>query len=741
LRERFGFETFKDGQAEAIARILAGQNTLAIFPTGQGKSLCYQLPSLMVKRPIVVVCPLKALMKDQVDQAQKKGLKAERIDSTPESRARHAGILAAYRTGELQLLYASPERFSSPQFLETLRAHPPAFVAVDEAHCVAEWGHSFRPDYLRLSRRLQTLRVPILATTATANQKAGQEIADVFKIPPEGILRLNVVRPNLVVDVRLVDKDEKDGVLEALATGISGAVIVYATSRRSTEELAQHLRTLDLKAEAYHAGLPDGLREKVQNEFMGEDNRFVTATIAFGMGVDKRDVRGVFHYNISRSPEAYLQEIGRAGRDGGESRCTLVASPSDADVLRNFILARAPARENFDACLAAVAGETGPRIQDAEDLSDRYNVSKAFLDLLLTYLELNDNLETTSTFEIPKQCRKPEAAWLQALPPVERTRVEAFLKLGREAKKLVHFPTANIAEWKRWQQGDGRIQLLRIGEYSALDLKTKKMHVFDVVRPPSATEANALWDMFQTRIKADLEKLQQMWDFVQSPECLWVRLAACFGQDANFPGGRTTCGKCSVCQGRPIGPIRNPARDRPLVPSDLWPATWVLGHAKLRNKKPHDMACFLIGAATEELNRYRAYVAPGFGGIREYPFEMVIAACKAQYGALAARAAADAEQARLTGHRPDRPQAKSDSPMEPLTPAAQRLFNTLRMKRSELASSLNLPAYTIFHDATLREIATLRPKSKEDLQRIKGIGPAKEARYGDLLLEIVRNHE
>jgi superfamily II DNA helicase RecQ len=161
----------------------------------------------------------------------------------------------------------------------------------------------------------------------------------------------------------------------------------------------------------------------------------------------------------------------------------------------------------------------------------------------------------------------------------------------------------------------------------------------------------------------------------------------------------------------------------------------------LRNKKPHDMACFLIGAATEELNRYRAYVAPGFGGIREYPFEMVIAACKAQYGALAARAAADAEQARLTGHRPDRPQAKSDSPMEPLTPAAQRLFNTLRMKRSELASSLNLPAYTIFHDATLREIATLRPKSKEDLQRIKGIGPAKEARYGDLLLEIVRNHE
>ena len=312
LQRIFGFPAFRGVQADVVARVLGGERTLAVMPTGAGKSLCYQLPATMLPGTCVVVSPLIALMHDQLRAATAVGIRAGTLTSADENRGE---TLARLRAGELDLLYVAPERASQGHFRELLEQTPLSLFAIDEAHCVSEWGHDFRPDY-RLLRPLLDAHpdVPRLALTATADEHTRQDILAQLGIPADGLIVSGFDRPN--IRYHITPRDQINRQLADLVATQPGAGIVYAQSRAATETLAAALARTGRPTRAYHAGLDAGVRAKNQADFVRSEDMVICATIAFGMGIDKPDVRFVAHAGLPKSIEAYYQETGRAGRDG-----------------------------------------------------------------------------------------------------------------------------------------------------------------------------------------------------------------------------------------------------------------------------------------------------------------------------------------------------------------------------------------------------------------------------------------
>jgi ATP-dependent DNA helicase RecQ len=313
LRRVFGFEAFRGVQREVVERVLAGRSTLAVMPTGAGKSLTYQLPATMLRGCCVVVSPLIALMHDQLRAARANGIRAATLTSVDDDRA---ATVAGFRAGELDLLYVAPERASQPHFRELLSSAPLALFAVDEAHCVSEWGHDFRPDYRLLRPLLDAFpQVPRLALTATADAHTRADILAQLGIPQDGLIVAGFDRPNIRYAVRHRENAARQ--LALLMNEHPGPGIVYAPTRKKTEQLAEALaRASGRPVRPYHAGLPPPERAANQAAFVASEDMVMVATVAFGMGIDKPDVRFVAHAGIPKSIEAYYQETGRAGRDG-----------------------------------------------------------------------------------------------------------------------------------------------------------------------------------------------------------------------------------------------------------------------------------------------------------------------------------------------------------------------------------------------------------------------------------------
>jgi len=335
LRTIFGFEGFRPGQQEIVAAILAGRDVVAIMPTGGGKSLCYQLPAIALGGLTVVISPLIALMRDQVSALREAGVAAGALTSANDP-AETDATLAALREGELRLLYLAPERLGTGATKKLLARADIRRLAVDEAHCVSQWGHDFRPDYLRIGALRAEFDVPLAAFTATADPETRAEIAErLFAAPPQEFLR-GFDRPNL--SLAFEPKQRPQRRIVDFASRRSGqAGIVYCSSRRRTEALATSLSAAGLPALAYHAGLDAGIRRARQDRFLREEGLVMTATIAFGMGVDKPDIRYVVHADLPKSIEAYYQEIGRAGRDGLPADTLTLFSIDDIKLRRRQI--------------------------------------------------------------------------------------------------------------------------------------------------------------------------------------------------------------------------------------------------------------------------------------------------------------------------------------------------------------------------------------------------------------------
>ncbi|KAH7104377.1 ATP-dependent DNA helicase [Auriculariales sp. MPI-PUGE-AT-0066] len=411
LRETFKINEFRGEQEACIKRLVVDQkNALAIMPTGSGKSLCYQLPAQIFPGLTLVISPLIALMKDQVDALRRKGISAGRFDSS-QTTEEYKETLQSLRDGKLKLLYVAPERLNMEGFMALISGFEIELLAVDEAHCVSEWGASFRPDYLKIARFASEKQVKrVLCLTATATKEVGLDIANAFRIDSEdAIFRVPSYRPNLSLNVISISNDIEgsqriEGCVELMRSS-PGATIIYATRQAGVESIAKALVAQGIDARPYHAGLASEIRDENQNWFMTSERPCIVGTIAFGMGIDKPDIRNVIHFNLPKSLESYSQEIGRAGRDGKPSTCTLFLFAADRAILEYFARGNSPSQASIRALLKRTCDEAAEQNVNANDmfqlsayhLAQEYDIRLVTLGLLYASLELTFEYLRSST--------------------------------------------------------------------------------------------------------------------------------------------------------------------------------------------------------------------------------------------------------------------------------------------------------------------------------------------------------
>ena len=429
LKRYFGFTSFKGQQENIIKNLLKGKNSFVIMPTGAGKSMCYQLPSLILDGTSIVVSPLIALMKNQVDFLRGNSLKdsvAHVINSTL-TKVEITKVEKDVVTNETKILFVAPESLVKPSLINFLKSVKISFLAIDEAHCISEWGHDFRPEYRNIRKVIDEINhnIPIIALTATATPKVQEDILKNLKIKDAKIFKTSFNRPNLYYEVRKKSKDVIVEIVKFIKKNKSKSGIIYCLSRKKVEELTKTLKVNDIKAVPYHAGLDAKTRSLNQDLFLKEDCDIVVATIAFGMGIDKPDVRFVIHHDIPKSLESYYQETGRAGRDGGEGHCLAFYSYKDVEKLENFLSKKTVSERELGTTLLnemVSYAETpisrrkfilhyfGEAFNEEDDLKkmddnlrfpkNKIDASEALLLLLNVINKTNENLKTKEIVKI-----------------------------------------------------------------------------------------------------------------------------------------------------------------------------------------------------------------------------------------------------------------------------------------------------------------------------------------------------
>ena len=401
LKAHFGYDNFRTGQREVIEKLLSGKNLLGAFPTAFGKSICYQLPGLMLPGLTVIISPLISLMKDQVDALQEKGINSAGLLNSSLTPEEHRQELERLADGEIKLLYVSPERFRSRRFLNTLKSHQISLFVVDEAHCISQWGHDFRPDYLALRTAIQAVQPYSVALfTATATPEVREDIIKQLQVEKCETLIQSVERPNLKFSVcEVPGEPEKYQLLTRQLEQLAGKGIVYTGTRRQTEEIAEYLKKKGHRADFYHGAREESERTRVQDAFFDDTAtgiKIVVATNAFGMGIDKPDIRYVIHWTFAGSLEHYYQEAGRAGRDGKESQCILFFCSGDRRLQEHFIEESAPNKPDLLELLKLI--EASPsigkfRLVKVQEMGSGSEIDESKIRVGISYLQKLDFLQ------------------------------------------------------------------------------------------------------------------------------------------------------------------------------------------------------------------------------------------------------------------------------------------------------------------------------------------------------------
>ncbi len=623
LQRHFGFSTLLPGQQAVIQHLLDGHSAAAVFPTGGGKSLCYQLPALLLPGVTLVVSPLIALMKDQIDALTAKGISASRLDSSL-TVDEYREVVQKLRSGELRLLYVAPERFNNERFRAMLKHVRISLFAVDEAHCVSEWGHNFRPDYLKLAgfaRQFEAER--ILALTATATPAVLDDICRGFEIKPECAVRTGFYRPNLGIETTVVEESQRNqALLDAIGRNPPGAAIIYVTLQKTAEKVAQHLAAAGLPARAYHAGLKSELRSEIQEWFMNSVDGIVVATIAFGMGIDKADIRAVYHYNLPKSLENYSQEIGRAGRDGTASVCQMLACPDDLNVLENFVYGDTPDRTALYGLISELFAQEQHFDVSLYSLSFQHDIRHLVLRTLLTYLELDGYLQGGTPFYADYKF-KPLKSSAEILSRFEGERRHFLAALFRQAVKSKVWFTIDpaVAASALQTTRDRIIQALDwLGEQQLLEVKVSGIRLrFELMRQPESIDAlvDELYKRIIKREEAEINRLQQVVELITMDDCQSNALASHFGEQREAP-----CGHCSWCQ---HGKSELPPRRAQTISDALWQDVEIVRreHAQLL-EQPRMLSRFLCGITSPRLSRSKLTRHSLFGSLESVSFKRVL---------------------------------------------------------------------------------------------------------------------
>ncbi|MNO37370.1 ATP-dependent DNA helicase RecQ [compost metagenome] len=633
LTRHFGFDRLRPGQEAVISRLLAGKSAAAIFPTGAGKSLCYQLPALALPHLTLVISPLLALMHDQLAFLQRKGIAAATLDSsqTPEESRR---VMQQASDGQLKILMISVERLKNERFRRFIAQVPLSLLVVDEAHCISEWGHNFRPDYLKLPDHRRDLAIPqVLLLTATATPAVMADMQAKFAIEAEDLVVTGFYRPNLDLAVIPLAGNARDGWLrDELRRDPAAPTIVYVTLQQSAQQCADQLQAIGIRACAYHAGLDPALRSQIQHDFMAGRLDCIVATIAFGMGIDKADIRRVIHYDLPKSIENYSQEIGRAGRDGLPSRCMVLASRAQLPVLENFVYGDPPDREAILSLLQILQQSGAEWEFSLLRLSNETNIRQLPLKTLLVYLEMAGIIAPAYSYfaEYRFKFVLEKREILARFNPDRRQFLEQLFACAPQARSWCTMDFDALWQGYQGERQRAAAALDYLQQQGWIELESKQMtEVYRVVRQhiDPAALAEELHGLFEKKEQSELARLQALLEFFTSTHCLSHELARYFA-DEEAP---EQCGHCSVCRGEiaVLPPLPSPG-----LPNEHGLRAWCDPLIALCHQRhPRVLTRFLCGIATPLTTRTKARNLAGFGQLAAHPFAEVLAAVSAIYPA------------------------------------------------------------------------------------------------------------
>lgn len=628
LKDHFGFDAFRSGQEEVITTLLNGESAAAIFPTGSGKSLCYQLPALLLPGLTLVISPLIALMKDQIDSLKKQGIAAERLDSSLDAES-YRNAINNIRTGQLKILFVAPERISNERFLSIIQDQQLSLLAVDEAHCISAWGHNFRPDYLKLARAAKELCVErVLALTATATPKVSADMAEAFDIKDQNVINTGFYRPNLEMRVIACSNSERPSLLiKRLRKRPPGSTIVYVSLQRDAETAAQNLRDNGFNARAYHAGMSAANRAAVQDGFMDGSIEIICATIAFGMGIDKANIRYIYHYHLPKGFESYMQEIGRAGRDGKPSVCELFACADDCTTLENFVYGDTPDAQSIVDIVNAILDQGGEIDVSTYELSRKHDMRTLVVNTLLTRLELMEIIRSEGFYysnirlapalsndEILSHYNENQASFLRKM-----------FSCCTMAKKWATLDTDQAAI----TTGHNRSVILRALEdlenkgFVELQLGGYRQRFRRLDENVNRQEVcTHLQTTFLEHEQMEIRRIQNMLDYAQHDGCLTGYLLNYFGETLD------KCGHCGICLGD------SPARVKKRVNEEIKNYNIDTLSALVKEypkalSQPRQQARFLCGLNSPAVSAAKFLRGnPVFGSLAQVPFAHVLKYCK-----------------------------------------------------------------------------------------------------------------